>query len=308
MLSSGMTPALHERRDPAHGECHDETSVAAQDSRGSSALLVLDRARHAASAQVVQVSRARLRGSRSASISAGSSLKGDDVARSTTTCCCRRPARRPIRCCSRSRTSTTCTFGGEWLFGVSDYLEAGVGVGYYQTHRAERLPRLSSTPNGAEIEQDLKLRMVPITAPCASCRSAAARRSSPTSAAASASSTGATREIGEFVDSSDDTIFGATLQRRRHRGRPGHPRRRPLPGRRRVDGRRRSALAEGRRRHRARSRAGFLGDKIDLGGSRLQLHDALPVLNVDECDVRRFMNVTHGPACHLVNLRLSLAR
>ena len=24
------------------------------------------------------------------------------------------------------------TFGGEWLYGIGDYIEAGVGVGYYQ--------------------------------------------------------------------------------------------------------------------------------------------------------------------------------
>jgi hypothetical protein len=55
------------------------------------------------------------------------------------------------------------TFGGEWLFGVSEYIEAGVGVNYYQ-QTVNSLYRDVVHSNGAEIEQDLKLRMVPFTA------------------------------------------------------------------------------------------------------------------------------------------------
>lgn len=53
--------------------------------------------------------------------------------------------------------------GGEWLFGVSDYLEGGVGVGFYK-RTVPSLYRDFEDEDGTEIEQDLKLRTVPMTA------------------------------------------------------------------------------------------------------------------------------------------------
>jgi opacity protein-like surface antigen len=55
------------------------------------------------------------------------------------------------------------TFGGEWLYGVGDYLETGVGVGYYQKSVPSVYRDLVNT-NGSEIAQQLKLKIVPITA------------------------------------------------------------------------------------------------------------------------------------------------
>jgi len=52
--------------------------------------------------------------------------------------------------------------GGEWLFGVTDYLEAGVGLGFYQ-RTVPSIYRDFADSDGTEIEQDLKLRTVPIT-------------------------------------------------------------------------------------------------------------------------------------------------
>ena len=55
------------------------------------------------------------------------------------------------------------TFGGEWLAGVGDFLEAGVGIGFYQ----RTVPSVYAgfrNANGSEIAQDLKLRVVPMTA------------------------------------------------------------------------------------------------------------------------------------------------
>ena len=52
---------------------------------------------------------------------------------------------------------------GEWLVGLGDYLEAGVGLGFYQ----RSVPSIyadSVKETGAEIEQELKLRNVPFTA------------------------------------------------------------------------------------------------------------------------------------------------
>jgi len=57
----------------------------------------------------------------------------------------------------------TFTFGGEWLYGVSDFLETGVGLGFYQRNVPTVYRDLVNT-NGREIAQDLKLRIVPITA------------------------------------------------------------------------------------------------------------------------------------------------
>jgi opacity protein-like surface antigen len=55
------------------------------------------------------------------------------------------------------------TVGGEWLVGIGDYLEAGVGAGFYQRTVPSIYDR-KVRDDGAEIEQDLKLRIVPLTA------------------------------------------------------------------------------------------------------------------------------------------------
>lgn len=55
------------------------------------------------------------------------------------------------------------TVGGEWLIGLNDFIDAGLGVGYY----AKTVPSVYADltyPNGREIEQDLTLRVVPFTA------------------------------------------------------------------------------------------------------------------------------------------------
>ena len=54
------------------------------------------------------------------------------------------------------------TFGGEWVIGLSDYLEAGIGAGFYQ----RTVPSLYDQKvrnDGSELEQDLKLRIIPFT-------------------------------------------------------------------------------------------------------------------------------------------------
>jgi hypothetical protein len=55
------------------------------------------------------------------------------------------------------------TFGAEWLVGVTDYIEVGAGINYYQ-QTVPSIYRFLEHENGAEIEQDLKLRQVPINA------------------------------------------------------------------------------------------------------------------------------------------------
>lgn len=55
------------------------------------------------------------------------------------------------------------SFGGEWLFGLTDFIEGGVGAGFYQRGVPSVYRRLTHA-DGAEIEQELKLRIVPLTA------------------------------------------------------------------------------------------------------------------------------------------------
>jgi len=55
------------------------------------------------------------------------------------------------------------TFGAEWLTGLGNNFEAGLGAGYY----ARTVPTVYLdfvNDNGTEIEQDIKLRVVPFTA------------------------------------------------------------------------------------------------------------------------------------------------
>ena len=54
------------------------------------------------------------------------------------------------------------TFGAEYLVGLTEHLEAGVDVGYYQ----KSVPSIYADvvhEDGREIEQDFKLRIIPVT-------------------------------------------------------------------------------------------------------------------------------------------------
>jgi opacity protein-like surface antigen len=97
------------------------------------------------------------------------------------------------------------TVGGEWLYAVSDYLEVGAGVGFYQ----RTVPSIYAdvvNENGSEIEQDLKLRQVPITATV---------RFLPLGRGGVEPYVGGGigfinwkySEVGEFVDTSDYSVF-----------------------------------------------------------------------------------------------------
>jgi opacity protein-like surface antigen len=54
------------------------------------------------------------------------------------------------------------SIGGEYLFGIGSNFEAGVGLGFYQRTVPSVYANLTHS-NGDEIEQDLKLRTVPVT-------------------------------------------------------------------------------------------------------------------------------------------------
>ncbi len=102
------------------------------------------------------------------------------------------------------------TFGGEWLIGIGDYLEAGAGVGYYQ-RTVPSIYRHVTHSDDTEIAQDLKLRVVPLTATV---------RFLPLGRGAVQPYVGAGiglfnwyySEVGEFVDFRDDSIFTARFR------------------------------------------------------------------------------------------------
>ena len=52
--------------------------------------------------------------------------------------------------------------GAEWLMGLGEYLEAGVGLGFYRRTVASTYDDFVDV-DGSEIEQDLKLRVIPFT-------------------------------------------------------------------------------------------------------------------------------------------------
>jgi outer membrane protein W len=153
------------------------------------------------------------------------------------------------------------TFGGEWLFGVSEFLEAGVGVGYYQ----RTVPSVYSAvthSDGSEIDQDLKLRIVPVTA---TVRFLPLGRTSvqPYVGAGIGWFNWRYSETGEFVDFRDDSIFNARYVASGNSAGPvvlGGIRF-PISDLWLVGGELRYQKAEG-----TIDEEGFLGDKIDLGG------------------------------------------
>jgi hypothetical protein len=53
------------------------------------------------------------------------------------------------------------SIGGEWLFPIGNYIEAGAGISFTRRTVPTVYSRLVNA-NGSEIEQDLKLRLVPI--------------------------------------------------------------------------------------------------------------------------------------------------
>ena len=98
------------------------------------------------------------------------------------------------------------TFGGEWLFGIGDFIETGVGLGYYQKEVTSVYRDFVDT-DGTEIVQDLKLRVVPITATVRFLPIGRAAAVQPYVGAGIGIFPWRYTETGEFVDFSDGSIF-----------------------------------------------------------------------------------------------------
>ena len=98
------------------------------------------------------------------------------------------------------------TFGGEWTYAITDFLEVGAGVGYYQKG-VDTLFRDFEDSDGTQIEQELKLRIVPITATVRFLPLGRDAAVEPYIGAGIGFFNWRYSEVGEFIDFSDDSIF-----------------------------------------------------------------------------------------------------
>jgi hypothetical protein len=152
---------------------------------------------------------------------------------------------------------------GEWLIALGDYVEAGVGAGFYQ-RTVPSVYRDFTHDSGAEIEQDLKLRIVPVTA---TVRFLPIGRGSvePYVGVGIGAFNWRYSETGEFVDTSDSSVFRATYKANGTAVGPVFLAgiRAPIAEVWDVGGEVQFQRATGDTK---RADSGLLGDKIDLGG------------------------------------------
>ena len=99
---------------------------------------------------------------------------------------------------------------GEWLFALGDFVEAGVGAGFYQ-RTVPSVYRDVVNDNGSEIEQDLKLRMVPFTATVRFLPFGRSGGLQPYIGGGVAIINYRYSEAGEFVDFTDRSVFRDTF-------------------------------------------------------------------------------------------------
>jgi hypothetical protein len=105
-----------------------------------------------------------------------------------------------------ARDFNNVTVGGEWLVGLSNMFEAGLGIGFYQNTTPAVYTNLMNA-NGAEIEQDLKLRIVPFTASIRFLPLGHHAPVQPYIGAGVGVLSWRYSETGEFVDTTDNSIF-----------------------------------------------------------------------------------------------------
>lgn len=98
------------------------------------------------------------------------------------------------------------TAGAEYVVSLGDYLDAGLGVGIYSKSVPSVYSRLENR-NGSEIEQDLKLRMVPFTATVRYLPLGRSAGIEPYIGAGVAVINWRYSETGDFVDFTDNSIF-----------------------------------------------------------------------------------------------------
>jgi hypothetical protein len=155
------------------------------------------------------------------------------------------------------------SISGEWLFALGDFTEAGVSAGFYQ-RTVPSVYRAFQNADGSEIEQDLKLRIVPVTA---TIRFLPAGRGTvePYVGVGIGAFNWRYSETGEFVDFSDSSIFRSRFVAK---GTAVGPVvlagiRAPIADVWDIGGELQYQRASGDTKA---SESGLLGDKIDLGG------------------------------------------
>jgi hypothetical protein len=103
------------------------------------------------------------------------------------------------------------TAGAEYLVGLNEFVEAGLGVGVY----SRRVPSVYASlvnRNGSEIEQDLKLRMVPFTATVRFLPLGRSAGFEPYIGGGVAVINWRYTETGDFVDFTDSSIFSGSFE------------------------------------------------------------------------------------------------
>ncbi len=98
------------------------------------------------------------------------------------------------------------TAGAEYLVGLNEFVDAGLGVGIYKRTVPSVYANLVNR-NGAEIEQDLKLRTVPFTATVRFLPLGRSGGLQPYIGAGVAVISYRYSEAGEFVDFTDKSVF-----------------------------------------------------------------------------------------------------
>ena len=103
------------------------------------------------------------------------------------------------------------TISGEYLVGIGKYIEAGFGVGFQQ-RTVDSIYEFVTRPDDTEIEQDLKLRIVPVTATLKFVPTGRDASFQPYIGAGIAALVWDYSETGEFVDAVTADIFRDTFK------------------------------------------------------------------------------------------------
>jgi len=101
------------------------------------------------------------------------------------------------------------TIGAEWLIGLTEFLEAGASIGFQQ-RTVPSIYDLVTFPDSSEITQDLKLRVVPVTATVRFVPTGRTSGFQPYIGAGVGLLAWRYSETGDFVDVFTDEIFAAT--------------------------------------------------------------------------------------------------
>ncbi len=96
--------------------------------------------------------------------------------------------------------------GGEWLIGLGEYVEAGVGLGFYRRTVASTYKDFVDV-DGSEIEQDLKLRVIPFTTTIRFLPFGRSAALQPYVGAGLGIYAWRYSDVGDFIDFSDFAVF-----------------------------------------------------------------------------------------------------